>query len=352
MRQPYERTEKPNGSILVRVVVGYRGKTPVRVSKTFPKGTRQPILDSWAEEQKALAGYSPKKKGRPVSPERIIQEWLEEKQRHVAERTYETYSAFAKHYLSGLKALDRTSIADHFAQLRKEDGSSLATQTLLKARAMLSSILDYALENELIDAKPKLPKVRNAHREKRIRALSEDDYFRLMRHLLEREEVELVTLLATGLRVSELLALEPQHASGPIRVEQATLTRWGSRDVGPPKSAHSYRTIDVSSDVILLIMKRVKAMPRGERFVFQIGPSGLAKRLKKACSELGLPPLSLHDLRHSHCTFLLSRGDVPLPAISRRMGHHSPEFTLRRYSHLVPGMDAQVARAIRQHRVA
>src|SRR5690606_36915345 len=158
----------------------------------------------------------------------------------------------------------------------------LATQTLFKVRTMLSGVLDFALENELIEAKPKLPKIRNAQREKRIRALTEKDYFRLMAHLKAREEVELLTLLVTGLRASELLALEPQHVLSGIRVEQPRLSRWGGHEVGPPKSLHSYRTLDVSTDVLGLIQQRVERLPPGERFVFQLGQSGLRKRLKKA----------------------------------------------------------------------
>lgn len=55
----------------------------------------------------------------------------------------------------------------------------------------------------------------------------------------------------------------------------------------------------------------------------------------KACliaRKAGLKGVGLHSLRHSHGSQLLSAG-VPLPAVSRRLGHSSPYVTATIYSH-------------------
>ena len=48
------------------------------------------------------------------------------------------------------------------------------------------------------------------------------------------------------------------------------------------------------------------------------------------------PPLCRgRNSRHSHTTLLLSLG-VPLPVVSKRLGHSSPQFTASVYSHALP----------------
>ena len=66
-----------------------------------------------------------------------------------------------------------------------------------------------------------------------------------------------------------------------------------------------------------------------------------SQRLAKAA---GLPVLTLHGLRHSHCTALLLAGMSPV-LVSRRLGHSSPAFTLSRYGHVVPDEGRAAAQA-------
>jgi integrase len=149
--------------------------------------------------------------------------------------------------------------------------------------------------------------------------------------------------LATGLRVQELLALEPKHLIGnSIQISQALITRWGYREVGPPKSIHGYRTIEIPSN----LMERLKSLTPSGQFLFSLGQTGLTKRLKKYCMALGMPTSGgLHKLRHTHCTYLLGKG-VNVVAVSKRLGHHSVGFTLDTYSHLIPSMDDALIKAL------
>jgi len=54
----------------------------------------------------------------------------------------------------------------------------------------------------------------------------------------------------------------------------------------------------------------------------------------------GLPRITLHGLRHTHATILLSKG-VPVKVVSERLGHAKVEITLNVYTHVMPGMQAQ-----------
>ncbi|WP_239394739.1 site-specific integrase [Frankia sp. CiP3] len=56
----------------------------------------------------------------------------------------------------------------------------------------------------------------------------------------------------------------------------------------------------------------------------------------------GLPVIRLHDVRHSYATAALKAGVHP-KVVSERLGHADVGFTLRTYSHVIPGMDAAAA---------
>ena len=48
---------------------------------------------------------------------------------------------------------------------------------------------------------------------------------------------------------------------------------------------------------------------------------------------------------HTHASIAVKAG-VPIGVVSERLGHASPEFTLHRYSHVMPGMQREAADAI------
>ena len=58
--------------------------------------------------------------------------------------------------------------------------------------------------------------------------------------------------------------------------------------------------------------------------------------LKRFCRRLGLPPVSMHDLRHTHGSYLLAQG-WDIAAVSERLGHSSVAFTAQVYLHSLPG---------------
>jgi integrase len=59
--------------------------------------------------------------------------------------------------------------------------------------------------------------------------------------------------------------------------------------------------------------------------------------------EAGLQGIGLHSLRHSHGSQLLSKG-VPLPAVSKRLGHSSPNITATVYAHAFDADESAAAR--------
>lgn len=342
----YETRKQPNGSILIRVVVGYEGFTPIRRSKTFPASTPKRELDQWAMKTKVEHADTPKRGGKVSTPDGIIRAWLANAEGRVALRTYETYEATARRYTLGkLRRFDREELARLFAGLNRK---GLAPKTVETVRTHLKMAVNFAMDEGLIEAAPRFPKAYGNTRAKVVKVLSLDEQDRLRRYLREHGELELETLLTTGMRIGELEALEPRHVGdNTVAVMQSRAERWGSREVKQPKSRHGYRTISVNPPLGGLLSKRAEQRKAdGERWLFSVGRSGLAKRLKKACEALEFEPLNLHGLRHSHCVWLLSQSEVNIEAIRERMGHHTSAFTLSTYSHLVVGADKGLREAV------
>ena len=65
----------------------------------------------------------------------------------------------------------------------------------------------------------------------------------------------------------------------------------------------------------------------------QNGRNVSRRGLHKALENAGLPMMRFHDLRHTHCSLLISEG-LNVVYVSRSMGHASPDITLKTYSHL------------------
>lgn len=73
-----------------------------------------------------------------------------------------------------------------------------------------------------------------------------------------------------------------------------------------------------------------------------IHPDRFSQMFRRHVRDAGLPPIRLHDLRHTHASIALRAG-VPLKVISERLGHADVAFTMNVYAHAIPGMQAEAA---------
>ena len=60
-----------------------------------------------------------------------------------------------------------------------------------------------------------------------------------------------------------------------------------------------------------------------------------------------LPDIRFHDLRHTHATILIARGNS-IKAVSQRLGHASIEITLKHYAHVLPEDDNALANDVQK----
>ena len=160
----------------------------------------------------------------------------------------------------------------------------------------------------------------------------------------------MVTILFwTGMRIGELLALtldDIDVTNNTIDINKTYIFQKGQEIIQSPKTENSNRVIDIPkalTDLILDYAQRCGTV-KGQR-IFEFHNASLGGELRKICKENNLKQIRVHDLRHSHASFLINKGFSPI-VIKERLGHDNIETTLQTYSHLYPSTKENVLSAI------
>lgn len=153
------------------------------------------------------------------------------------------------------------------------------------------------------------------------------------------------TLLATGCRISEALALEWTDIdldNGIISITK-TLNRY--QEINSPKSSAGYRDIPIDQ-ATLLLLKQYKnrqqiqswKLGRSETIVFSVFTEkyayacNLRKRLNYHFKAAGVTNVSFHGFRHTHTTMMLYAQANPKD-VQYRLGHSNLMMTENVYWH-------------------
>ena len=156
-----------------------------------------------------------------------------------------------------------------------------------------------------------------------------------------------MTLYWTGMRLGELLALNPKDVDLEKRTTSITKSyqRLGKKDViTPPKTPKSKRVITIPEFLAADIkdyMDSLYDLQENDR-LFPITKYYLEHEMQRGIKESGVKRIRVHDLRHSHASMLIELGFSPLE-IANRLGHEKVETTLNTYSHLYPNKQTKLA---------
>ena len=156
-----------------------------------------------------------------------------------------------------------------------------------------------------------------------------------------------MTLYWTGMRLGELLALNPKDVDLEKRTISITKSyqRLGKKDViTPPKTSKSKRVITIPEFLAADIkdyMDSLYDLQEDDR-LFPITKYYLEHEMQRGIKESGVKRIRVHDLRHSHASMLIELGFSPLE-IANRLGHEKVETTLNTYAHLYPNKQTKLA---------
>lgn len=238
----------------------------------------------------------------------------------------------------------------------------LSPKTVREVASVLSVALNEAFRLDKILVNPflkvRLPKVERAE----ARALSADEMQRLRDACRNDWTFTFVEIgLATAARRGELLALEwpdVDWLTATLTVSKSLEQTAAGLRVKRPKSGHvrKFRIGQTALAALRFLQEQqqhtrellghdykgdlIFCTPDGSPLLPDLVSQTIVRRLRKA----GIKNASLHTLRHTHASTLLSKG-VPLPVVSARLDHADTNITARIYSHMLLDDDARAADA-------
>jgi len=303
-----------------------------------------------------------------------LRRWLRDyAQANVAPRTFDRYRSIVEEHLIPalgsvrLSALRPPHIVDAerrwLAGGRKRGRGGLSPRTVLHHHRLLHEALRHAVRWQLLSVNPCAAVTPPRAMRKEMNSLDAEQAQALLSAARgTRFDVQVTAALYSGLRLGELLGLRWRDLdldAGRLSVQQTLQpVRGGGVVFGPTKTHRSRRSVSIPAVVVerlrehrrLQVEARLIAGDAWEDsdlvFTDALGrpqpPGPLREGFYKLLAAAGLPPIRLHDLRHTMATLMLAAGEHP-KVVSERLGHSTVNLTLDTYSHVLPGLQQAAA---------
>lgn len=226
------------------------------------------------------------------------------------------------------------------------DSIKRARGTRAKIRNIMSALFHHAMRYEWLDANP-IKLVRQSAKRERTPDVLELEELRLLLTKLELRERTLVLLdAATGLRVSELLALRWEDVGFETLELRVTRSIW-HQVVGDCKTEASAKPVPLDSYMAedLLRWQRMSPYPMPSDWVFAsptmkgmqpYWPDNLMKRyIRPVARKAGIrKQVGWHTFRHSFGTLLKANGE-DVKTVQELLRHANSRITLEVYTQAV-----------------
>jgi len=362
----------PSGKITWAVSVD-AGKDETGKRKRIFKSGFERKLDADIELAKIL---NDRNEGSLVRPDpRTFAEfsdaWLAEyAETSCAPKTAERYREMLQHVkraigpqpLSKITTLQLQRVYNKLLKEGKKDGKPHSIKTVRNIHGVVHVALETAVAWNLLKTNPasrcKLPPAPKHE----ARALD----FSAVRKLLESSSEHwlgdfVVVDTTCGARRGEILALtwcDVDFDAGAVTISKSLEQTKAGLRVKETKG-RNIRTVPLPQDAIDAL-RRVKVSQDQVRPMFgsdyradldlvfchpdgdYIRPDTVTKAVRRIAKKAGFPGVSLHTLRHSYGSQLLSSG-VPLPTVSKLLGHSNIYVTATVYAHALPSDESAAA---------
>lgn len=185
--------------------------------------------------------------------------------------------------------------------------------------------------------------------EKVISTICLDDFYEHLCFVL------LWVYFMTGIRVSEGTALwweDVDFKNKRLRVHHTMFIKsksdWTRKNY--TKTADGKRIISLDNDTLKILKDwQTRQAEMGiHDFIFSYDglpmiKSTISRIIDRYAKLASIQRIQAKGLRHSHASYLINEFNVSVLILSKRMGHSSPEITLKHYSHMWSGIDELIA---------
>ncbi|HEP4704160.1 TPA: site-specific integrase [Streptococcus pyogenes] len=361
--------KKKNGTIIYRTsvylgvdqVIGKKARTTITASTK--KGVKIKARD--ALNNFAMNGYTVKEKPTVTTYKELTALWWESYKNTIKPNSRQSMEGIVRlHILPAFGDCKLSKLTTPVIQQQVNKWANNANKGIKGAYANYSflnninrRILQYGVTMQVIEHNPArdviIPRKQN-NKEHKVKFFSNQELKQFLNYLddLDLSSYEnffdyvlYKTLLATGCRIGEVLALEWSDIDlkkGTIKVSK-TLNRY--QETNTPKSKAGLRDIEIDRATVLLLKQYKNRqqvlswdLGRSETIVFTPFTTKYAyacllrKRLQKHFKAAGVPDISFHGFRHTHATIMLYAG-IEAKDLQYRLGHSNISMTLNTYVH-------------------
>lgn len=278
--------------------------------------------------------------------ERWITVYKEGAIRKVTMDKYKLSLSWVKKLVPKLKLCDMDRVT--YQQLLNDYAKEHERQTTMDFHHHLKSAILDAVDEGLIERDPtrKVIIKGKSPREKKKKYLNQFELHTLLNGLNLKGQINydwLILLIAkTGMRFSEAIALTPADFDFSHQLLSVNKT-WNYKDGGgfqPTKNKSSVRKIQLDWMVVSQFSALVKDLPVNEPIFVEkaIFKSTINNILNRHCTDLGIPVITIHGLRHTHASLLLF-GGVSIASVAKRLGHSSMNTTEKTYLHIIQELE-------------
>lgn len=297
-----------------------------------------------------------------------IQRWLEDKKSQVRPSTLRSYDWLVRcHVVPNIGHIRVSDLRPQHLQTMyrtlSEGESPLSTRSIQQLHTVIHESLKRAVKWSIVarNVADAVDPPRVERRQSSIWTPEQALQFLEVSKKEERYWIGFVLAIMTGMRKGEILGLRWSDIDwdhGFVQIRQTLSWSQGKPAFQEPKTERSRRSVAMSPET-MTALRRHKRIQAQERLIFDSeyqdndlviaradgrpqNPRTFDDAWYRALELSDLPRIRFHDLRHTHASLLLQQGVHP-KIVSERLGHATINITLDTYSHVLPGLQKEVA---------
>ena len=266
--------------------------------------------------------------------------------REVTMKKYKLTLSWLKKLAPNLEVKNLTRVT--YQQILNDYAEEHEKQSTMDFHHQLKGAILDAVDEGIIDRDPTRKAIIKGKtpKEKKIKYLNQFELHKLIADLNLGSKLNydwLILLIAkTGMRFSEALAITPRDFDLPHQMLSISKT-WDYKGKGgfmPTKNASSVRKIQIDWQTVIQFSELIKNLPEDKPIFIsnKVYNSTINDILEKHCKNVGIPVISVHDLRHTHASILLFAG-VSIASVAHRLGHSSMTTTQKTYLHIIQELE-------------
>lgn len=306
----------------------------------------------------------------------LLDDWLPSIRGRVRPSTFQSYEHNMRAHIVpalggiGLQALTPLRLNALYAELlvtgrRRGTAGGLSPKTVRYIHTTLHKALGDAVDSGILAmnpaAKAKPPKP-SAAKSPEMKTWTASELLRFLTHVSDDRLYAAWHLAAsTGMRRGEVLGVRWSDVNldeGRVSVAQALTSVGYKVMISDTKTTRGTRMVDIDPKTVAALRAH-RTRQQQERLAWGPGyritnlvftrpdgewihPDRFSQMFRAHVAAAEVPSIRFHDLRHTHATLML-QAEIAPKVISDRLGHATVAFTMDRYAHAIPAMQAEAA---------